>query len=56
MGYVVYVGLNELLMGYVVYLRLNELLMGYVVYLRLNELCDGLCSVFTPERVMWWAM
>ena len=39
-------------MGYVVYLRLNELLMGYVVYLRLNELCDGLCSVFTPERVM----
>jgi len=39
-------------MGYVVYLHLNELLMGYVVYLRLNELCDGLCSIFTFERVM----
>ena len=39
-------------MGYVVYVRLNELLMGYVVYLHLNELCDGLCSIFTFERVM----
>jgi len=39
-------------MGYVVYLHLNELLMGYVVYLQLNELCDGLCSIFTFERVM----
>ena len=26
--------------------------MGYVVYLRLNELCDGLCSIFTFERVI----
>jgi len=39
-------------MGYAVYLHLNELLMGYVVYLHLNELCDGLCSIFTFERVM----
>jgi len=39
-------------MGYVVYLRLNELLMGYVVYLHLHELCDGLCSIFTFERVV----
>ena len=26
--------------------------MCYVVYLRLNELCDGLCSIFTFERVV----